>query len=135
MTAKIFDKFCILLLVVCLTTLTSGCSSNVGKTISVLSPDFFGIGEELAQQLITNRRRSFGLEERLIFTSMVNLDNLRQTSKLGRTLSESLATQLFQHGYGVVELRKVASILIKNKSGGKNHICPLSFAQARPRYS
>ncbi len=96
----------------------TGCSTNNNaKTISALSPDFFGIGDELARQLVENRRRSFGVEEKLIFTTVVNLDNLNHTTKFGRTLTESMATSLFQYGYGVVELRKSGAILIRDNAG------------------
>jgi TolB-like protein len=96
----------------------AGCSQvQKGRAVSVASPDFFGIGENLARQLIANRHSGFGLDEKLIFSTMVNLDDLYQTSKFGRALSESLATRLFRHGYGVVELRKISGLLIKNNSG------------------
>ncbi len=95
-----------------------GCSQVQSKHgLSVARPDFFGIGEELSRRLIANRRPAFGLDERLIFTTVVNLDDLYQTSKFGRALSEALATRLFRHGYGVVELRKIPGLLIKDKSG------------------
>jgi TolB-like protein len=98
--------------------MVAGCGAvQPPKAVSVMAPDFFGIGEELAQQLIANRRSDFGLSERLVFTTLVNLDDLRQTSKFGRAMSESLATRLFQHGYGVVELRKIENILVADKSG------------------
>ncbi|MDP2104917.1 MAG: FlgO family outer membrane protein, partial [Desulfobulbaceae bacterium] len=70
----------------------------------------------MSRQLRVNRREG-NSGGRLIFTTLVNLDDLRQTSTFGRTMSESLATQLFQHGYGVVELRKVANIMIQAKNG------------------
>ncbi|MDD5758373.1 MAG: FlgO family outer membrane protein [Desulfobulbaceae bacterium] len=96
----------------------AGCSTGQApQTVSSLAPDFFGIGEELAQQLIAHRQDGSGAGERLIFTTLVNLDDLRQTSKFGRTLSESMATQLFQHGYGVVELRKTANIMLQTNNG------------------
>ena len=101
------------LLILCLT----GCTTvQHPQTVSTLTPDFFGIGEELARQLIVNRRDGAG-GDGVIFTTLVNLDDLRQTSKFGRTLSESMATQLFQHGYGVVELRKAANIMVQAKNG------------------
>lgn len=96
---------------------SAGCSKAPGpQTVAALAPDFFGIGEELARQLIANRRNG-GEGVRLLFTTLVNLDDLGQTSKFGRTMSESLATQLFQHGYGVVELRKAAKIMVQSKNG------------------
>lgn len=96
----------------------SGCGgpSGVSQPVVEVSPDFFGISEELSRQLRVNRREG-NSGGRLIFTTLVNLDDLRQTSTFGRTMSESLATQLFQHGYGVVELRKVANIMIQAKNG------------------
>lgn len=95
-----------------------GCSAgHPPQTVSNLTPDFFGIGEELARQLIAHRQDGTGGGERLIFTSLVNLDDLRQTSKFGRTMSESMATQLFQHGYGVVELRKTENIMLQANNG------------------
>jgi len=93
-----------------------GCGAGAPQAVSVLSPDFFGVGDELTRQLLANRRDGDN-GGRLIFTTLVNLDDLRQTSKFGRAMSESMATQLFQHGYGVVELRKVANIMIQAQNG------------------
>lgn len=94
-----------------------GCSeAHRPQAVSGLSGDFFGLGEELARQLIANRREAVG-GERLILTTLVNLEDLRQASRFGRAMSESLATQLFQHGYGVVELRKGASVMVQVKNG------------------
>jgi TolB-like protein len=50
-------------------------------------------------------------------TSVVNLDDLYETSGFGRTLTESLATRLFHHGFGIVEVRKSTELLIKNNTG------------------
>ncbi len=108
---------CVLLGIYLLTTL-AGCGTvGPDMAVSVASPDFFGISEELAQQLILNSRGNLGTEERLVFSTLVNLDDLHQTSKFGRAMSEALATRLFQHGYGIIELRKIDTILVKNKGG------------------
>jgi len=105
------------LLCIALLSCALGCTKTPSpQMVSALAPDFFGIGEELTRQLIANRRE--GAEgARLLFTTLVNLDDLGQTSKFGRTMSESLATQLFQHGYGVVELRKATNIMVQAKNG------------------
>lgn len=96
----------------------AGCvKTSSSKAITAHVPDFFGVGQELSLQLVENRRRSFGKGERLIFTTIVNIDDLGHTSRFGRTLSESMATSLFQLGYGVVELRKQANVLVKDKEG------------------
>jgi TolB-like protein len=80
----------------------------------VVTPDFFGIGEELALQLTSGLR---GSGQRLILTTVVDLDNLYVTSRFGRTLTEALSTSLFRHGFGVVEVRKSAELLIRDNSG------------------
>ena len=89
---------------------------NTGGTASVLTPDFFGVGEELALQLAGSRRYA-ETGQRLILTTVVDIDDLYVTSRFGRTLTESLATSLFRHGFGVVEIRKSSEILMKANSG------------------
>lgn len=108
-----------LLLVLALLVLPglAGCGQQqiTGGTASVTSPDFFGIGEELALQLATGLRGSGG--QRLILTTMVELDNLNNSSRFGRTLTEAMSTSLFRHGFGVVEVRKSAELLIRDPGG------------------
>lgn len=98
----------------------SGCGRNQarpGGTVSVITPDFFGIGENLAIQLKTNLVTAGAENTSVIMTTFVNIDNLYQASRFGRTLTESLATRLFRHGFGVVEVRKSTDLLIKNDTG------------------
>lgn len=98
--------------------LLSGCAPqvNTGGTASVVTPDFFGVGEELALQL-TSGMRGVGGGQRLILTTVVDLDNLYATTSFGRTLTEALSTSLFRHGFGVVEIRKSAELLIRDNRG------------------
>jgi len=98
--------------------LLAGCAPRVnnGGTVSVVSPDFFGVGEELALQLSAGMQGG-GRGQRLLLTTIVELDNLYATSRFGRTLSESLSTSLFRHGFAVVEIRKGAEVLIRDNSG------------------
>ncbi len=98
--------------------LLSGCvpQSTTGGTASVVTPDFFGVGEELALQL-TSGMRGVGGGQRLILTTVVDLDNLYTTTRFGRTLTEALSTSLFRHGFGVVEIRKSSELLIRDNRG------------------
>lgn len=93
-------------------------TGDTGATVSVITPDFFGIGEDLAHQLMGNLRSSYHPgDTRLIFTSLVDLDNLEQSSRFGRTVSEALATQLFRRGFAVEELRKSEAVMIRDATG------------------
>ena len=96
-----------------------GCGKNFrpGGTASVVTPDFFGIGEEIAIKLEQNFRHSTGKGRRLIMTTIVDIDDLYRTSRFGRTLTEALSTRLFRHGFGVLEIRKGDELLVKSKSG------------------
>ena len=115
----IFCRFFQGLLLATLTVLLlSGCAApEKGGTLSVLSPDFFGFGEELARQLVANRQDGGRSGERLILTTFVNLDDLYETSGFGRTLTEALSTSLFKQGFGVAEIRKAPGLYVKRDSG------------------
>lgn len=97
--------------------LLAACTSrHHGGTASVASPDFFGLSDYLARQLVA--RSSTQVEgQRVILASMVNLDDLQETNSFGRLLTESLATSLFQYGLKVAEVRKGPSLLVKKGSG------------------
>lgn len=96
----------------------TGCvpPTPTGGTVSVITPDFFGVGEELALQL-TSGMRGAGGGQRLILTTVVDLDNLYTTTRFGRTLTEALSTSLFRHGFGVVEIRKSAELFVRDNRG------------------
>ncbi len=101
-------------------SLLLGCglgTNRPGGTVSVISPDFFGIGEDVALQLAGNLRRPLGPEQRIILTTFVNIDDLYETSRFGRTLAEAVSTRMFRHGFGVVEIRKASDLQVKIASG------------------
>lgn len=60
--------------------------------------------------------RSLNKQQPLIVASLVNIDDLT-SSRLGRMLSEQLATRLTTRGYRVVELKLRGSIFVKQLQG------------------
>lgn len=111
--------YTVLLLLVLLCGL-SGCwgwGAKPGGTVSVATPDFFGFGDYLARQLVAGRGGHGGQGERILLTSMVNLDNLYESSAFGRTMTESLSTCLFRYGFRVAEVRKAPSLFIRDREG------------------
>ena len=98
--------------------LVSGCARTGEKVdFAAATPDFFGFGDELAKQLVVNKRNNTVTEERLILTTFVNLDDLYQTSGFGRALAESLSNSLFRQGFRVAEIRKAPGLYVKAKGG------------------
>lgn len=116
MIEKFIGAWLPLLLVIFLIT---GCGQQLptSGTVSIITPDFFGIGEEIALQLAGNLRQPLNSGEDVIMTTVVDLDDLHQTSRFGRTLTEAVATRMFQHGFTVIEVRKSTELLVENKSG------------------
>ncbi|MEW6220466.1 MAG: FlgO family outer membrane protein [Thermodesulfobacteriota bacterium] len=93
-----------------------GPDQRLGGTVSVASPDFFGIGEDLAGQL-AGSLGSQGQGCRLVLTTFVDIDDLYVSSRFGRALTESVATRLFHRGFKVVEVRKSSELLVKDRTG------------------
>lgn len=53
----------------------------------------------------------------LIVATLVNIDQLEQSSTLGRLISEQLSSRLAQMGYGVVELKVRNGVYMKRNEG------------------
>ncbi|MBU0481888.1 MAG: hypothetical protein KKG47_12385 [Proteobacteria bacterium] len=92
--------------------------ARYGGTVSVVTPDFFGISEEITNQLTVNLRKDLAPDHRMILTTFVNIDDLYETSRFGRAITESLATRMFRKGFGVVEIRKMSEVMVR-KNGGE----------------
>lgn len=60
--------------------------------------------------------RALNRQQPIIVASLVNIDDLN-SSRLGRMLSEQLATRLTRNGYSVVELKLRDSIFVKQMQG------------------
>ncbi len=64
------------------------------------------------------RFRGFGTESPILAASFVNIDNLDQSSTLGRTISEQIASRLAQQGFKIVESKlRQGSIFVQKGKG------------------
>lgn len=96
----------------------SGCGKvRSGGTVSIKTPDFFGIADDLAVQLKLNSKYTLASNRRLLLTTMVDIDDFYRTSRFGRTLTDALAGRLFRNGFGIVEIRKASHLMVKKGSG------------------
>lgn len=71
----------------------------------------------LASQLVAQGREHIDTEDALTVSTFVNLNDLYRTSSLGRFLGEQLIGSLRREGYGVIEVRKPAAILVQERFG------------------
>ncbi|ACL01949.1 hypothetical protein Dalk_0240 [Desulfatibacillum aliphaticivorans] len=75
----------------------------------------YNAGDILAQAL---KRQSLPMNRPMLASSLVNIDNLEESSTFGRLVSEQIASRLAQHGYPFVELKlRQDSVFIKEGQG------------------
>ena len=64
------------------------------------------------------RFRGLSLDEPIMAASFVNIDDLTESSTLGRIVSEQIASRLAQHGFKVVEIKlRQESVFIEEGKG------------------
>lgn len=64
------------------------------------------------------RFRGLSLDESILTASFVNIDDLTESSTLGRIVSEQIASRLAQHGFKIVEVKlRQESIFIEEGKG------------------
>jgi TolB-like protein len=72
-----------------------------------------------ADTLVARMNPPIGPDQPILAASFVNIDNLEETSGLGRTISEQIASRLTQRGYKVVEMKLRKTIFVSNSKGGQ----------------
>lgn len=98
--------------------LLSGCASfsrsaGTGNEDYLMQANYRAV-DQLLQNIPAGR--ALNKHQPLIVASLVNIDDLT-SSRLGRMLSEQLATRLTRNGYRVVELKLRDTIFVKQLQG------------------
>ena len=108
-------RYPLLLVLLCL---CAGCASFSGSPREDPDDSLMRANHRAIDQLLANIAPSHALnrQQPIIVASLVNIDDLN-SSRLGRMLSEQLATRLTQSGYAVVELKLRDSIFVKQSQG------------------
>ena len=81
------------------------------------SPTIFMLAMDLAGQLRANLRHGLLKDWPLIVTTLVNIDNLKSSTRFGRTLSEALGEEIFKQGGIVKEVRSTKAVYLKPLAG------------------
>jgi len=90
--------------------LLAGCQTLDNKYYSI------NHNHEAAQQLVNHAKNRLSREP-LIAASFVNINNLTESSALGRSISQQFATVFTTNGYQVFELLLRKDIYVKQDSG------------------
>lgn len=64
-----------------------------------------------------NLHRQMSKQVPILVATLVNIDSLTESSRLGRIISEQLQARLSQHGYPVVELKLRGNLFVKQDQG------------------
>ncbi|MCB1876900.1 MAG: hypothetical protein KDH88_13085 [Chromatiales bacterium] len=91
----------------------SGCSfNNERKDIDLVEASYSAV-DSIHDQL--NGR--VDMSRPVIVTSFVNVDDLTQSSSLGRIIGEQFASRMSQLGYRVIEMKLRDTVFIQEKNG------------------
>ncbi|WP_151702860.1 FlgO family outer membrane protein [Nitrincola alkalilacustris] len=97
--------------------LLTGCASNTtANRTQDVDVDIQGVIQQAAGDLLKNTR-GLAPGKPLIAATFVNVDNLQQTSTLGRMLSETFSSSLTRSGQTVIEVKMRDSLFIQERTG------------------
>lgn len=102
--------------------LLAGCAENhtrhtAEKYYTSEDSKFIKANYTAAESLIKTSRIPLGKSAPVIVATLVNIDNLEQSSTLGRTVSEQVATRLANLGYMVKEVKLRGTLFVKSATG------------------
>ena len=79
--------------------------------------DIGRINYKAVDTLLRKLRSRLGKDSPILVASFVNLDNLEQSSSLGRLVSEQFASRFKEKGYTTIEMKLRTTVFIKKGSG------------------
>lgn len=96
----------------------AGCATQGGETVIVDSDDVDTLErvEEATVDLL-NSTEGLSPDRPIIAATFVNIDDLSESSTLGRMLSETFASQLVRAGQQVIEVKMRDSLFIQEDAG------------------
>lgn len=102
---------------ICSAAFFSSCATAPASNDQIrLGGDMFG-SRFLAMSILDQLRSREVLNQPIIVTTFVNLNNLNKSSVFGRALAEKLLTELHQAGFTVSEIRKGKDVFLREELG------------------
>lgn len=104
-----------LLMIGCSTDFLAG---NLSADRYTADTDLIDANRQAALQLLHNQDSKISKSKPIINVTFANLDDLDQTTPMGRLISEQIATEMSKQGYRMMELRvRQDEILIEKQKG------------------
>lgn len=87
------------------------------KYLTAADSEFINANYMAADSLVKKSQTALDKSAPVIVATLVNIDNLEQSSMLGRTVSEQVATRLANMGYTVKEVKLRGTLFVKSSTG------------------
>ena len=104
---KIIAVFLVLAITAC-----AGPSYHAAETSEFTNANYAAVDKLVATTTIPVEK-----DLPLLVATLVNIDSLNQSSRLGHLVSEQIATRLTQRGYNVVEMKLRSNVYIREGAG------------------
>lgn len=112
-----FSKWFITCVMAAMVLTTAGCASNTTTArTSDLEVDLIAEVQEAAEALMDNATGLHG-DAPLLVATFADIDNLQQSSTLGRILSEQFTSSLASNKVPVIEVKMRESLFVKEQTG------------------
>ena len=89
-----------------------------GPTYEAANNSAFIAANYAAADRLANVLKANGQDGPFIVATFANVDNLEQSSRLGRTLSEQIGSRLVQAGFQVIEVKLRNNVFVSNARQG-----------------
>lgn len=92
-------------------------SGECPQKVLIQDTDLIESSYRAADNLIRNNKMTVKPKFRLLITTVADIDNLEDSTSLGRLLAEQLATRFTQRGYSVIEAKLQSGLFMIPKTG------------------
>lgn len=100
--------------------LLAGCSDMPRKAESLSPEEFISRTYQAVDALVSQASRSpsaLNQNDPVIVATLVNIDELSESSRFGRSISEQASSRLTQRGYKVIEIKLRGNLFVARNQG------------------
>ena len=107
-------KFATVILALVISACTTGPTFESPNSVNLFIATNYNAADQLAKNLRANNQAG-----PIIVATFSNVDNLVESSRLGRTLSEQIGSRLVQAGFQVIEVKLRDNVYVSNDRQGE----------------
>jgi TolB-like protein len=99
-----------------------GCATGYDQgshSPNIINTDLVTAGYIIADKLVSNANGAINKKDTIIVATMVDINNLEESSTFGRMMSENISSRLAQRGFQVIELKFRRNSVYMEKEKGE----------------